>query len=68
VRILEGCEGTAAKVTVFIDSTDGADIWSTTGVSTNIIEASRLALVDSIQYKLSKDEENRNGIVLKEIQ
>jgi 2-isopropylmalate synthase len=68
VRILEGCEGTAAKVTVFIDSTDGADIWSTMGVSTNIIEASWLALVDSIQYKLSKDEENRKGRVLKEIQ
>jgi 2-isopropylmalate synthase len=63
VRILEGCEGTAAKVTVFIDSTDGEDIWSTMGVSTNIIEASWLALVDSIQYKLSKDEENRNGRV-----
>jgi 2-isopropylmalate synthase len=35
------------------------------GVSTNIIEASWLALVDSIQYKLSKDEENRKGSVLK---
>jgi 2-isopropylmalate synthase len=68
VRILEGCEGTAAKVTVFIDSSDGEDIWSTMGVSTNIIEASWLALVDSIQYKLSKDEENRKGSVLKEIQ
>jgi 2-isopropylmalate synthase len=68
VRILEGCEGTAAKVTVFIDSTDGENIWSTMGVSTNIIEASWLALVDSIQYKLSKDEENRKGSVLKEIQ
>ncbi|MCX5842817.1 MAG: citramalate synthase, partial [Deltaproteobacteria bacterium] len=57
VRILEGCEGTAAKVRVLIDSTDGKDIWSTIGVSTNIIEASWQALVDSIQYKLSKDEE-----------
>jgi 2-isopropylmalate synthase len=57
VRILEGCEGTAAKVRVLIDSTDGEDIWSTIGVSTNIIEASWQALVDSIQYKLSKDEE-----------
>ncbi|HUH67137.1 MAG TPA: citramalate synthase [Syntrophales bacterium] len=61
VRILEGCEGTAAKVTVFIESTDGEDVWSTMGVSTNIIEASWLALVDSIQFKLSKDERKKNG-------
>ena len=63
VRILEGCEGTAAKVRVLIDSTDGRDIWSTIGVSTNIIEASWQALVDSIQYKLSKDEENKKSEV-----
>lgn len=63
VRILEGCEGTAAKVRVLIDSTDGEDIWSTIGVSTNIIEASWQALVDSIQYKLSKDEENKKSKV-----
>jgi 2-isopropylmalate synthase len=63
VRILEGCEGTAAKVRVLIDSSDGRDIWSTIGVSTNIIEASWQALVDSIQYKLSKDEENRKSEV-----
>jgi 2-isopropylmalate synthase len=61
VRILEGCEGTAAKVRVLIDSTDGKDIWSTIGVSTNIIEASWQALVDSIQYKLSKDGEDAKG-------
>jgi len=59
VRILEGCEGTAAKVRVLIDTSDGQDIWSTIGVSTNIIEASWQALVDSIQYKLSKDAENK---------
>lgn len=63
VRILEGCEGTAAKVRVLIDSTDGEDIWSTIGVSTNIIEASWQALVDSIQFKLSKDEENKKSKV-----
>jgi 2-isopropylmalate synthase len=63
VRILEGCEGTAAKVRVLIDSSDGHDIWSTIGVSTNIIEASWQALVDSIQYKLSKDEENKKSNV-----
>jgi 2-isopropylmalate synthase len=63
VRILEGCEGTAAKVRVLIDSSDGRNIWSTIGVSTNIIEASWQALVDSIQYKLSKDEENKKSEV-----
>ncbi len=56
VRILEGSEGTAAKVRVLLDSMDGDEIWSTVGVSANIIEASWNALVDSIQYKLSKDE------------
>jgi 2-isopropylmalate synthase len=56
VRILEGSEGTAAKVRVLLDSMDGDEVWSTVGVSANIIEASWNALVDSIQYKLSKDE------------
>jgi 2-isopropylmalate synthase len=56
VRILEGSEGTAAKVRVLLDSRDEDEIWSTVGVSANIIEASWNALVDSIQYKLSKDE------------
>jgi len=56
VRILEGSEGTAAKVRVLLDSRDGDEVWSTVGVSANIIEASWNALVDSMQYKLSKDE------------
>ncbi len=55
VRTLEGSEGTAAGVRVLLDSTDGAELWSTTGVSENIIEASWQALIDSIEYKLSKD-------------
>lgn len=54
VRVLDGAN-TAAKVRVLIDSTDGEDYWSTIGVSTNIIEASVDALVDSIEYKLIKD-------------
>jgi 2-isopropylmalate synthase len=48
-------------VRVFIESRDDKDIWSTIGVSESVIEASWLALVDSIQYKLSKDRLNRNG-------
>jgi len=55
VRTLEGSEGTAAEVRVLLDSTDGKEVWSTVGVSENIIEASWQALVDSIEYKLSKD-------------
>jgi 2-isopropylmalate synthase len=55
VRTLEGSEGTAAGVRVLLDSTDGDEVWSTIGVSENIIEASWQALVDSIEYKLSKD-------------
>ena len=55
VRTLEGSEGTAAGVRVLLDSSDGEELWSTVGVSDNIIEASWQALVDSIEYKLSKD-------------
>ncbi len=55
VRVIEGSDGTAAKVRVKIDSRDSREVWSTIGVSENIIEASWQALVDSIQYKLLKD-------------
>jgi 2-isopropylmalate synthase len=55
VRVLDGKEGTAAKVRVLIESNDGKNRWSTIGVSTNIIEASWIALIDSIKYKLMKD-------------
>ncbi|MFO7570322.1 MAG: citramalate synthase [Smithellaceae bacterium] len=59
VRTLEGSEGTAAGVRVLLDSTDGEEVWSTTGVSENIIEASWQALIDSIEYKLSKDKKSK---------
>lgn len=58
VRIAEGSEGTAARVKVLLDSRDGEELWSTIGVSENVIEASWQALADSIQYKLSKDKLN----------
>jgi len=54
VRVLDSKEATAAGVRVLIHSTDGADIWSTVGVSTNIIDASWMALADSMEYKLLK--------------
>jgi len=52
VRIVNSSSGTEAKVRVFIESSDGARSWSTVGVSTNIVEASWIALVDSIEYHL----------------
>lgn len=54
VRVLDSTSATAAKVRVLIESTDGEEFWTTIGVSTDIIEASWKALVDSIEYKLSK--------------
>lgn len=54
VRILDS-ESTESKVRVLIDSTDGEDTWTTIGVSTNIVEASTLALTDAIEYKLIRD-------------
>lgn len=56
VRILEEKKGTAAKTRVLIESGDGSSKWSTMGVSDNIIEASWQALVDSVDFKLHKDE------------
>ncbi len=56
VRVLDEKAGTAAKVRVLIQSQDEKDTWSTIGVSENIIEASWQALVDSVEYKLLKDE------------
>ncbi len=52
VRILDGDGGTAAKTRVLIESGDGREIWGTVGVSSNIIEASWQALVDSVEYAL----------------
>ncbi len=59
VRVVNPKEATAAKVKVIIESHDHKDIWGTIGVSENIIEASWQALVDSIEYKLLKDEDER---------
>jgi 2-isopropylmalate synthase len=56
VRVINSAEGTAARVRVVIESRDASEVWSTVGVSENVIEASWLALVDSIEYKLCKDE------------
>ncbi len=54
VRVVNAKEGTAARVRVVIESRDKQSIWGTVGVSENIIEASWLALVDSVEYKLQR--------------
>lgn len=50
VRIINSAEGTAAKTRVWILSSDSHHHWATVGVSFNIIEASWLALADSVAY------------------
>ncbi len=52
VRVIDSRDATAAHVRVLVETTDGHNVWTTVGVSTDIIEASWLALVDSFEYKL----------------
>lgn len=54
VRVLDVKAGTAAPVRVLVEARDKKERWGTVGVSTNIIEASWQALVDSLEYKLLK--------------
>jgi 2-isopropylmalate synthase len=60
VRVINSEAATAAGVRVLIQSQDEDDVWGTVGVDENIIEASWIALVDSFEYKLHKDEEREN--------
>ncbi|GGK29266.1 citramalate synthase [Caldalkalibacillus thermarum] len=57
VRVLDEANATASKVRVLIESSDGKEKWSTIGVSTNIIEASWYALIDSVRYYFMKHED-----------
>lgn len=59
VRILEESSATASKVRVLIESSDGEQEWHTVGSSTNIIEASWLALADSLEYWLTSQPPSR---------
>ena len=56
VRVLDSKSATGARVRVLIESSDGKNYWVTVGVSPDIIEASAIALVESMVYKLYKDE------------
>ena len=58
MRVLGGADGTEATVRVLIESGDHDRRWGTVGVSSNVIEASWQALVDSIEYKLYMDEKS----------
>jgi 2-isopropylmalate synthase len=60
VRILDGVTGTAATVRVLIESGFGDERWTTVGASSNVIEASWLALADGIEYGLAVASEARS--------
>jgi 2-isopropylmalate synthase len=54
VSIAETAQGTASAVRTFIEFSDGPSNWITVGVSTNILEASKSALIDGYDYYLQK--------------
>jgi 2-isopropylmalate synthase len=62
VRVINSEAATAASVRVVIESRDDEDVWGTVGVHENVIEASWAALVDSIEYKLCKDESGQRAV------
>src|SRR5262249_46593082 len=66
VRVVNARAGTAARVRVVIESRDHEAVWGTVGVSEYIIEASWLALADSVEYTLFKDDESVAAIEPKE--
>ncbi|MCA9609345.1 MAG: citramalate synthase [Myxococcales bacterium] len=53
VRIVDGDAGTDARVRVWIEHSAGGQAWGTVGVSDNVIEASRGALVDGLEHGLA---------------
>jgi 2-isopropylmalate synthase len=61
VRILDGVAGTSAKVRVMIDSALGDSRWTTMGASSNVLEASWIALVDGIEYGLDVARQAQNA-------
>ncbi|GHV20619.1 citramalate synthase [Spirochaetia bacterium] len=61
VRVIDGKDATAAQVRVLVESTGKSQVWTTVGVSADIINASCIALVDSIEYKLTHDNATTTG-------
>jgi 2-isopropylmalate synthase len=56
VRVVNEGTGTGAAVRVVIESADEREVWYTVGASTNILEASWIALADSLEYWLINNE------------
>ncbi|MCC6381107.1 MAG: citramalate synthase [Dehalococcoidia bacterium] len=54
VRILDSQAATGARVRVLVESTDGNRYWTTVGSSTDIIDASWIALADAYEYALTE--------------
>lgn len=67
VRILDSKSGTGAMVRVLIDSADGERSWTTVGASTNIIEASWIALAAAVEYFILTDGERQQAQPSKEL-
>ena len=61
VRVVDEGHDTGAVVRVLIESTDGRSTWSTVGSSTNIIEASYMALADGLEYWLARENGDSAG-------
>jgi 2-isopropylmalate synthase len=61
VRIIDSAAGANASVRVLIESTDGDEFWRTVGSSTDIIEASWLALADSLEWWLTRRDPGNNS-------
>lgn len=61
VRVLDSDKASAARVRVLIETTDHHEVWTTIGVSTDVIDASWRALVDSIEYKLMRQLEKNQA-------
>ena len=59
VRVLDEKSATAASVRVLMRTTDGESSWTTVGVSENVIEASLIALIDSLEYALMKQDQRK---------
>ncbi|MEM4706520.1 MAG: alpha-isopropylmalate synthase regulatory domain-containing protein, partial [Candidatus Methanomethylicaceae archaeon] len=60
VSIADTAQGTASSVRTFIEFSDGKENWITVGVSTNILEASKDALIDGYDYYLQKIYSKKN--------
>ena len=66
VRVLGANDGTAARVRVLVESSDGERSWSTVGVSHNIINASLQALSDSLNYKIFQRRQEAKSVSVNE--